>query len=317
MVVVGHAFHRNAEVQFTVDHVHRFSDLYVGDVAHVDHGGVHAHTAKNRAKLSANRYKAFIILTTQITVTITDSDRCDACGLLCGPVASITHGFTGLYVVDMANGRLDSHHRFNRPGRGCCTHAVVAVKGKARAHHVKVAFGVGEGACRTRAMANLRAKSFGFQHVDKARETLDLDVRLRVPRHVGRGEVREHPFKMQALEGECRADVVEVLGVEAVAVHARIDGEVRLAGRPRFLEVLVERHGGTDVRDGGGQLELDEVGEVRGSAGAEYENRQVHTVLAEQHSFADVGHSQVVGTAELGGKRAGEAPVAVRIGLDG
>ena len=92
---------------------------------------------------------------------------------------------------------------------------------------------------------------------------------------------------------------------------------MRLAGGARIAKVLVERHCRTDVRDGGGQLEFYEVGEVGRSAGTEYENRQVHAVLAQQHAFANVGHSQVVGTAEFGGKRAGEAPVAVGVGLDG
>ena len=44
---------------------------------------------------------------------------------------------------------------------------------------------------------------------------------------------------------------------------------------------------------------------------------EVHAVLAQEHAFVDVGYAEVVGTAELGGKRAGEAPVAVGVGLHG
>ena len=164
-------------------------------------------------------------------------------------------------------------------------------------------------------MTDFRTEAFRFKHVHEPREALDLDIGFRVPRHVGCGEVREHAFELETLEAERRADVVEVLGIETVAVHAGINRQMRLAGRARFLEELVERHGRANVRNGGSELEFDEVGEVCGRAGAENQDGQVHAVLAKQHPFADVGDSEVVSATELGGKRAGETPVSVGIGL--
>ena len=169
-------------------------------MAYVYHGGVHTHAAKNRAELSANEYETLVVFSAQITVAVTDGDGGNAGGLLCHPVAAVAHGFAGLYIVDVADSGLDSHDGFDRPGGRSCTHAVVAVKGKARAHHVKVAFGVGERACRARAMANLGAESFGFQNVDQACKALNLNFGLRVPRHVGGSQVREHAFEVQVLE---------------------------------------------------------------------------------------------------------------------
>ena len=91
----------------------------------------------------------------------------------------------------------------------------------------------------------------------------------------------EHPFETQILEAERRTDVVEVFGIKAVAVHAGIDGEVGLAGGFRLAQELVECHSGADIRNGCSQLEFNKVGEVRRCAGAEYQNRQIHSVLAE------------------------------------
>ena len=129
MVVIGHAFHRNAEVQFTVHHIDCFADLHIRNVAHVDHGGIHTHAAKNRAELSANEHETLVVFATQVTVAVTDGNRCNAGGLLGHPVTTVAHSFSNFHIVNMANGRLDSHHRLNRPWRRCCTHAVVTVKG--------------------------------------------------------------------------------------------------------------------------------------------------------------------------------------------
>ena len=164
-------------------------------------------------------------------------------------------------------------------------------------------------------MANLGAKSFRFKHIDQARKALNLNFGLRVPRHIGGRQVREHAFEVKVLEAEGRANVVKVFGVKTIAVHAGIDREVGLAGSSRIAQELVECHGGTNVRNSRSQLEFDKVGEVSRSAGAKYQNRQVHAVLAKQHAFANVGDAQVVSTAELGGKGAGEASVAVRVRL--
>ena len=317
MVVVGDTFHRNAEVELAVYHVDSFADLHVGNVAHVDHRRVHADASENRANLVTDHHEALVVFAAQVAVAVTDGDGRDAGGLLCHPVAAVTDSLAGLHVVNVADGALDFHDGLDGPRGGCCPHAVVAVERKARAYHVEVALGARERACGTAAVADFGAESFGFQHVHESRESLYLDIRLRVPRHVGRGEVREHPLEFQVLEAQSRTNVVEVFGIETVAVHARINCEVRLAGRPRFAQELVERHCGTDVRDGCRKLELHEVGEVCGSAGAEHQDRQVHAVLAEQHALADVGDTQVVRTAELCGKRAGEAPVPVGVGLHG
>ena len=317
VVVVGDAFHRNAEVEFSVHHVDGFADLYVGDVAHVDHRRIHAHAPENGAYLVPDHHEALVVFTAQVAVAVTDGDGGDAGGLLCHPVTAVADRLAGFHVVDVADGRFNFHDGLDGPRRGRGAHAVVAVEGEARAYHVEMAFGVRERACGAAAVADFGAQAFGFEHVDQPSKALDLDFGLGVPRHVGCGEVREHAFKMQVAQAEGRADVVEVLGIESVTVHAGIDGEVRLAGRSRFAQELVEAHGRADVRDGGGELEFHEVGKVGGCAWAEHQDGQVHSVLAKQHAFADMGDSQVVCTAELGGKGAGEAPVSVRIRLYG
>ena len=205
----------------------------------------------------------------------------------------------------MADGGLDFHDRLDRQCGRDCSHAVVAVKREAWAHHVEMAFGMRERACGTRAMANGRAESVGIEHIDETRKALDLNFCFRVARHVGSSEMREHAFELEMLEAEGRADVVEVFGIKTVAVHARVNSEVCLAFRACFTEELVEGNSSTEVRDGGGQLGFDKVRKVRRRAGAEHENRQVHAVLAKQHAFANVGDAEVVGTTELGGERAG------------
>ena len=48
-------------------------------------------------------------------------------------------------------------------------------------------------------MANFRAEAFSFENVNEASETLNLDFRLRGPRHVGCGEMREHTFELEVL----------------------------------------------------------------------------------------------------------------------
>ena len=286
-------------------------------MAYIDHGRIHADASENRAELSANEDKTLVVFAAEVTVAVTDSDGCDARELLGGPVTAVADGFAGLHVVHVADGGLDFHDRLDRQSAWDGTHAVVAVKREAWAHHVEVAFGVRERSCRTGTMADRRAESVCVKHIDESCKALNLNFCFRVARHVGCSEMREHAFELEMLEGEGCADVIEVLGVKTVAVHASIDGEVSLAFCASLTEELVKSNCGAEVCDGCGQLVFDKVGEIRWCAGAENENRQVHAVLAKQHAFADVGDAEVVGTASLGGKRAGEASVAVGVGLDG
>ena len=165
-----------------------------------------------------------------------------------------------------------------------------------------MAFGVRKGACGTGTVADGRTESVCIEYIDEARESLDLDFRFRVARHVGSGEMREHPFELEMLEGKCRADVVKVFGVESVTVHARVDCEMCLAGRSCFAKELVKGYGCAEVRNRSRKLELDEVSKICRRARAEYEYRQVHAVLAKQHAFADMGDSQIVRTAEFSGE---------------
>jgi len=316
VVFFGDAFHRNAEVEFAVHNVNGFANLHIRDMAYVDHGCIHADASENRAELSANENKALVVFAAEVTVAVTDCDGCDARELLGCPVTAVANSFARLHVVHVADGGLDFHDRLDRQRGRDGTHAVVAVKREARAHHVKVTFGVRERACRTGAMADGRAESVCIEHIDESRKALNLNFCFRVARHVGSSEMREHAFELEMLEAESGADVVEVLSVKAVAIHARVNGEVRLAFRTGFTEELVEGDCRAEVRDGGGQLVFDKVRKVRRRARTEHENRQVHAVLAKQHAFADVGNAEVVSTAELSGKRAGEASVAVRVGLD-
>lgn len=128
--------------------------------------------------------------------------------------------------------------------------------------------------------------------------------------------MREHAFEFDVLQVQYGTDAVEVLGVEPVAVHAGVDFDVGLACGTGFSQELVEQLGGAEVRNGGGQLKFYEVGEVGRRAGAEYQDGQVHAVLAQQHAFANMGDTKIVGTAELGGEGTGETAVSVRVGFD-
>ena len=166
-------------------------------------------------------------------------------------------------------------------------------------------------------MANFRAKTFSFKNVDKAREPLNLHFGLGIPRHVGRSKVREHSLELEVLERKRCADVVKVFGIKAVAVHASVNSEMSLAFCTSFTKELVKGHCSADVGNGCRELVFNKVRKVRRCARTKHENRQVHAVLAKQHAFADVGDTEIVGTTELGCKRAGEASVAVRVGLDG
>ena len=316
-MIVGNAFHRDAEVEFAVHDIDRFANLHIRDVAHVNHCRIHADASKNWAELPADKNKPFVVFATEVTVTVTDGDGCDACELLGRPVATVADRFAGLHVVHVADGRFDFHDRFDRPRRRACTHAVVTVKRKARANHVEMAFGVSERACRTRTMADGRAESVGVEHIDESRKTLDLYFCFRVAGHIGGREMREHAFELEMLEGERCADVIEIFGVKTITVHACINGEMRSASRSRFSKELVEGDCRAEIRDRCGQLEFDKVGKVRWRAWAKYKYGQVHAVLSKNHSFADVGDSQIVCTAEFGGERAGEASVTVGVRFDG
>ena len=166
-------------------------------------------------------------------------------------------------------------------------------------------------------MANGRAESVGIQNIDESRKALDLDFSFRIPRHVGSSKMREHSLELEVLERKRRTDVVEVLSVKAVTVHARVNRKMRLAGRTGFAKELVKSHRCAEVGNRRRELEFDEIGEVCGSAGTEHKNRQVHAILAQQHALTDVSDTQIVCTTKLGGKRAGEASVSVGIRLHG
>ena len=73
---------------------------------------------------------------------------------------------------------------------------------------------------------------------------------------------------VEMLEAEGCADVVEVFCIKAVAVHARVNREMRLAGRTGFAKELVKSHRGAKIRYRSRQLEFDKVGEVCWSARA-------------------------------------------------
>ncbi len=305
------------EIELAVHDIDRFADLHIGDVAHVDHRRVHAHAAENRANLPTNHHESLVVFPAQVAVAVTDGDCRDSGRLLGHPVAAVADRFPRLHDVDVPDGTLDFHDRTDGVRGGNRTHAIVAVKREAGADHVEMAFGVRERACRAATVANWRADTFGFQNIDQAAETLYLNVRLGVARHVGRGEVREHPLEFDMLEVKRRADAVEIFGIKAVAVHARVYCKVGTACRPRFLQELVKELRRAEVRNRGGQLKFYKIGEVGGSAGAKHQDREVHAVLAQEHAFVDVGYAEVVGTTELGGKRAGQAPVPVGVCLHG
>ena len=128
--------------------------------------------------------------------------------------------------------------------------------------------------------------------------------------------MREHPFELEVLERKRCTDIVEVFSVKTITVHARINREMSLASRAGFTKELVKRNRSAEIGNRRRQLEFNEVGEIRRSARTKHKNRQVHAVLAKQHAFADVRDTKIVGATKLGGKRTGEAAMAVGVRLD-
>src|SRR5574344_941983 len=162
-------FHGNRVVRFSVHDVHRFADLNVGNLAHVDHRRVHADAPEDGAELVSDEHEARVVFAAQITVAVTDRDRRDLGGLLRYPVLTVRNAFAHGDFVNRADGRLDLHHRLERPLARTGAHRIVTVKDEARAHHVEMAFRVEQRARGTGAVADLRTQTVAFEHVQEVR----------------------------------------------------------------------------------------------------------------------------------------------------
>src|SRR5574344_52496 len=162
-------FHGNRVVRFSVHDVHRFADLNVGNLAHVDRRRVHADAPEDGAELVSDEHEARVVFAAQITVAVTDRDRRDLGGLLRYPVLTVRNAFAHGDFVNRADGRLDLHHRLERPLARTGAHRIVTVKDEARAHHVEMALRVEQRARGTGAVADLRTQTVAFEHVQEVR----------------------------------------------------------------------------------------------------------------------------------------------------
>ena len=169
-------------------------------------------------------------------------------------------------------------------------------------------------------MANFGTDAFVCQKFDEVRKTVNLALRAFVRclvEHVGSGEMGEHTFHFEMLQGQNLADCIEVVKAYPVTMHARVDGEVCLTMQIVFFEILVESHRGLQVGKGGSQLEFDEVREIGRNAGTEDENRKIHAVLAEQHAFGKVRDAQKIRPTVFSSVSAGQRTMTVAICFHG
>ncbi len=169
-------------------------------------------------------------------------------------------------------------------------------------------------------MADLGADAFVGEKLHEIREPVDLPLCARVGfpvEHVGRREMREHAFDIEMPERENFADRVKVVKAYAVAVHSRVDREMRLRGKAGLFEIPVKGLGGFQVRKRGRETKFHEIGKVCRNAWPENENVQIHAVLPKKHSFRKVRHAQKIRTAVFCRKGTGERSVTIAVRLDG
>ena len=209
--------------------------LHGGNVGHVHHHVIHAHTSDDGRHGPREAHGPAVRQDTRIAVGVAATQRRDEHPPLRSKRMAIANPFAGANLGDTDDTGLERHDRVQRRDRPKRLRGVEPVQHQAGAHHVEVG---GRSAHHRRAIGQVAADpdSLRRQRRGDKRQALELAVGDVGGDRFRHGEVRADGYRGNPGRRRCEARQLDRFGRrQAEAVHSRVDLDVdaSIAAGPR------------------------------------------------------------------------------------